>query len=48
VRAPVVSRVDLFSDGLLASAVPVGAPSLGTMTDAQIDAAVARERKRVL
>jgi 3',5'-cyclic-AMP phosphodiesterase len=48
VRAPVVNRIDLFPDGLLASAVPVGAQALGTLTDAQIDAALARERKRVL
>jgi 3',5'-cyclic AMP phosphodiesterase CpdA len=28
VRAPAVSRVDLWAEGLLASTVPVGAPAL--------------------
>jgi hypothetical protein len=42
VRAPAVSRIDLFPDGeLLASTIPVGAASLGTMTDAHIDAVLA-------
>ena len=42
VRAPSVSRIDLFPDGeLLASTVPVGAPLIGGMSDAQIDATVA-------
>ena len=42
VAAPSVSRLDLFPDGeLLASTVPVGAPLIGTMTNAQIDATVA-------
>jgi 3',5'-cyclic-AMP phosphodiesterase len=45
VRAPAMSRIDLFADGLLASAIQVGAPPLGTMSDAQITAAIARERK---
>ena len=45
VRAPAVSRVDLWADGLLASTVPVGAAGLGTTTDAQVDAVVARERR---
>jgi 3',5'-cyclic-AMP phosphodiesterase len=43
VSAPSVSRIDLFPDGeLLASAVPVGAASLGTLTDAYIDGVLAR------
>ncbi len=43
VRAPSVSRIDLFPDGeLLASAIPVGATSAGLMTDAHIDAVLAR------
>jgi Icc protein len=42
VRAPSVSRIDLFPDGeLLASTIPVGAPLIGTMSTAQIDATVA-------
>lgn len=42
VRAPSVSRIDLFPDGeLLASTIPVGAPLIGTASDAEIDAVVA-------
>jgi 3',5'-cyclic-AMP phosphodiesterase len=45
VRAPSVSRIDLFPDGeLLASTVPVGAPLVGGMSDAQIEARVAALR----
>jgi len=43
VRAPSVSRVDLFDDGgLLVSSVPVGAPHLGALDPARIDELVAQ------
>jgi 3',5'-cyclic-AMP phosphodiesterase len=44
VRAPAASRIDLFPDGeLLASTIAVGAPVIGTMNDAQIDAVIATQ-----
>ncbi len=44
VRAPGVSRIDLFPDGeLLASTIPVGATPIGSLSNAEIDEVIATQ-----
>lgn len=46
VHAPAISRIDLFDDGVLAGAVPVGPPVWGEMTEAEVDARIASLARR--
>lgn len=46
VRTPAVSRVDLFADGLLVTAVAVGAETVAAVDRARMDAMIARLAQR--